>query len=315
MSQAERATANAADPCEPDLGNASVGNWRLVVSFDVREAATSNWRPQLFAGMTPSETKINLQGVYKSFGIDGKRVPVLEGVDFSAATGEFVSIIGPSGCGKSTLLNTIAGLEQPEAGSVELDGIPVEHRLGLVSYMHQKDLLMPWRTVLDNAILGLEVRRVPRREARKRALELVDVFGLRGFENQYPNALSGGMRQRAAFLRTALVGQDLMLLDEPFGALDALTRAQMQEWLVGLQDTLGKTIVMVTHDVDEALLLSDRVYVLTARPGRVKVVVDVGLPRPRHHSMVTAGPFVALKEQMVGILWEESLRAGVGTWQ
>ena len=264
--------------------------------------------------MKPSETKINLQGVYKSFGIDGKRVPVLEGVDFSAATGEFVSIIGPSGCGKSTLLNTIAGLEQPESGSVELDGVPVEHRLGLVSYMQQKDLLMPWRTVLDNAILGLEVRRMPHREARNRALELVDVFGLRGFESQYPHALSGGMRQRAAFLRTALVGQDLMLLDEPFGALDALTRAQMQEWLVGLQDTLGKTIVMVTHDVDEALLLSDRVYVLTARPGRVKVVVDVGLPRPRHHSVVTEGAFVALKEEMVGILWEESLRAGVEAW-
>jgi len=242
-------------------------------------------------------------------------VPVLEGVDFFAAQGEFVSIIGPSGCGKTTLLNAIAGLEQPGSGSVELDGVAVSKRLGRVGYMHQKDLLMPWRKVLDNAILGLEVHGVPRREARSRALELVDDFGLRGYENQYPYTLSGGMRQRAAFLRTALVDRDIMLLDEPFGALDALTRTQMQEWLMGLWDTLGKTIVMVTHDVDEALLLSDRVYVLTARPGRVKVVVDVGLPRPRHHSMVTQAPFVALKEQMVGILWEESLRAGAEAWQ
>ena len=242
-------------------------------------------------------------------------MPVLEGVDFFAAQGEFVSIIGPSGCGKTTLLNAIAGLEQPGSGSVELDGVAVSKRLGRVGYMHQKDLLMPWRKVLDNAILGLEVQGVPRREARSRALELVDDFGLRGYENQYPYTLSGGMRQRAAFLRTALVDRDVMLLDEPFGALDALTRTQMQEWLMGLWDTLGKTIVMVTHDVDEALLISDRVYVLTARPGRVKVVVDVGLPRPRHHSMVTQAPFVALKEQMVGILWEESLRAGAEAWQ
>ena len=239
---------------------------------------------------------------------------MLEGVDFFAAEGEFISIIGPSGCGKTTLLNIIAGLEQPDSGSVELDGVAVLDRLGRVGYMQQKDLLMPWRRVLDNAILGLEVQGVPRREARSRAMALVDAFGLRGYENQYPYTLSGGMRQRAAFLRTALVDRDVMLLDEPFGALDALTRTQMQEWLVGLQDTLGKTVVMVTHDVDEALLLSDRVYVLTARPGRVKVVVDVGLPRPRHHSMVTQAPFVALKEQMAGILWEESLRAGVKAW-
>ena len=264
--------------------------------------------------MQTASIKIRLRDVHHSFGVEGSLVPVLEGVDFFAADGEFVSIIGPSGCGKTTLLNTIAGLEQPDSGSVELDGITVSDRLGRVGYMQQKDLLMPWRRVLDNAILGLEVQGVPRREARSRALELVDAFGLRGYEYQYPYTLSGGMRQRAAFLRTALVDRDVMLLDEPFGALDALTRTQMQEWLVGLQDTLGKTIVMVTHDVDEALLLSDRVYVLTARPGRVKVVVDVELPRPRHHSMVTEGAFVALKKQMVGILWEESLRAGVEAW-
>ena len=242
-------------------------------------------------------------------------MPVLEGVDFSATTGEFVSIIGPSGCGKSTLLNTIAGLEQPDAGSVEMDGAQAVNRLGLVGYMHQKDLLMPWRTVLDNAILGLEVQGVSRRNARKRALELIDDFGLRGFEKEYPYTLSGGMRQRAAFLRTVLVSRDVMLLDEPFGALDALTRTQMQEWLVGLWDSLDKTIVLVTHDVDEALLLSDRVYVLTARPGKVKAVVDVNLPRPRSYHMVTERPFIALKSEMVAALREENLRVVEESWR
>ncbi len=203
--------------------------------------------------MATAEIKIRLQSVYKSFSVDGTRVPVLEGVDFFAASGEFVSIIGPSGCGKSTLLNTVAGLEEPEAGWVELEGAVVDRRLGNVGYMQQKDLLMPWRTVLDNAILGLEVQGISRTDARVRATDLLEVFGLRGFENQYPYALSGGMRQRAAFLRTVLVGSEAMLLDEPFGALDALTRTQMQEWLMELWDSLGKTIVLVTHDVDEAI--------------------------------------------------------------
>ena len=242
-------------------------------------------------------------------------MPVLEGVDFSATNGEFVSIIGPSGCGKSTLLNTIAGLEQPDAGSVDLDGAQTVNRLGLVGYMHQKDLLMPWRTVLDNAILGLEVQGMSRRNARKRALELIDDFGLRGFEKEYPYTLSGGMRQRAAFLRTVLVSRDVMLLDEPFGALDALTRTQMQEWLIGLWDSLDKTIVLVTHDVDEALLLSDRVYVLTARPGKVRAVMDVNLPRPRSYQMVTEASFIALKSEMVAVLREESLRVVEELWR
>ena len=262
-----------------------------------------------------ADVKIQLRGVHKSFGVNGRRVPVLEGVDFHADEGEFVSVIGPSGSGKTTLLNTIAGLEQPGSGSVELDGVPVTQRLGLVGYMQQKDLLMPWRTVLDNAILGLEVQGVSRREARARALELVDTFGLRGFEREYPYTLSGGMRQRAAFLRTVLVGRDVLLLDEPFGALDALTRAQMQEWLMDLWDSLGRTIVLVTHDVDEALLLSDRVYLLTSRPGRVKMVIDVELPRPRHHDMSTKEPFLNIKAHMVAALRQENLLAGEEPWR
>ena len=265
--------------------------------------------------MTVLPTKLQLHNVHKSFGVNGTRVPILADVDFYASEGEFVGIIGPSGCGKSTLLNVVAGLEQPDAGSVHLDGARVDNRLGLVGYMLQKDLLMPWRTVLDNAILGLELVGVSRRDARTRAMELLDSFGLRGFERQYPYALSGGMRQRAAFLRTVLVNRDLMLLDEPFGALDAITRTHMQEWLMELWGSWRKTIVLVTHDVDEALLLSDRVYVLTGRPGRVKSVMDVNLPRPRHYEVVTEASFTTLKADMVQTLREESMSMAEAPWK
>lgn len=249
--------------------------------------------------------KIRVGDVHKSFGVNGRTLPVLDGVDLYVREGEFVSLVGPSGCGKSTLLNIIAGLEQPDSGTVEIDGDRGGPRLAVSGYMHQKDLLMPWRTVLGNAVLPLEMRGVPRKEARRRALELMDTFGLRGFEDQYPFALSGGMRQRVAFLRTLLADKDILLLDEPFGALDALTRSQMQEWLLGLWDSLNKTIVLVTHDVEEALLLSDRVYVTTARPARVKAEVQVGLHRPRHLDVAGTAEFVSLKTRILGALLGE----------
>ena len=256
------------------------------------------------AGPSP---KIRAQSISKSFSVDGERVPVLAGVDLSVGAGEFVSIIGPSGCGKSTLLNIIAGLEEPDAGVVEFGGDPSNHRLGHIGYMQQKDLLLPWRTVLDNATLGLELRGMSRRQARRKALDLSQEFGLEGFENQYPFTLSGGMRQRAAFLRTMLLDQDVILLDEPFGALDALTRVQMQEWLLDLWDSLGRTIILITHDVEEALLVSDRVYVLTARPGRVTMVLDVDLPRPRNYEQVTQPAFGALKARLLAPLRGDAL--------
>ena len=265
--------------------------------------------------MASSAAKIRLRGVSKSFGADGRSVHTLQGVDFHALDGEFIAIIGPSGCGKTTLLNIVAGLEQPDEGIIELDGRPAQRRLGAVGYMQQKDLLMPWRTVLDNVILALELRGVPRRKARERAAELMDSFGLKGFEKEYPFTLSGGMRQRAAFLRTVLTDKDVILLDEPFGALDALTRAQMQEWLLELWDSLGKTIVFITHDVDEAILLSDRVYLLTARPGRVKLVMEVDLPRPRSYYSVTDESFTRLKAELLAALREETLYAGATPWR
>lgn len=259
--------------------------------------------------------------MYKSFSVGGRREPVLAGVDLAVEPGEFVSIIGPSGCGKSTLLNIVAGLAQPDSGSVSLragdggqDKESLGERLGRVGYMQQKDLLLPWRTVLDNAILGLELRGIPKRQARKQALELTESFGLKGFEDQYPFALSGGMRQRTAFLRTMLLGQEMVLLDEPFGALDALTRIQMQEWLLTLWDTMNSTIILITHDVDEAIMVSDRVYVLTSRPGKVKMVLDVDLPRPRNFESVTSPEFTSLKAKLLAALREETVRDGASAW-
>lgn len=255
------------------------------------------------------QPKIELERVGKDYPTREGPLPVLEEIDLFAREGEFVTLIGPSGCGKSTLLNLVAGLEEPTSGSLRFDGQPADSRIGTVAYMPQKDLLMPWRTILDNTILGLEIQGVPRQEARKRALALFDLFGLSSFEHAYPATLSGGMRQRAAFLRTVLTDRPIMLLDEPFGALDALTRSEMQEWLLHLWDSLRKTILFITHDVDEGVLLSDRVYVLTARPGRVKMVVDIDLPRPREYEMVTSASFIRLKAQLLAAIREETRKA------
>ena len=237
---------------------------------------------------------------------DSRPLQVLRDVNFHAEEGEFVSIIGPSGCGKSTLLNIIAGLDSPTSGSVELHGSTDRLRLGSVGYMQQKDLLMPWRSVLGNAVLGLELQGIPKKEAGERARQHLGRFGLEGFENAYPHELSGGMRQRAAFLRTVLADQEVFLLDEPFGALDALNRTQIHQWLTGLWESMQKTIVLVTHDVDEAILLSDRVYVMTARPGRMKMVQSVDLPRPRSIDVLSTPAFMALKSALLTSIREEA---------
>ena len=258
-----------------------------------------------------SRPKMELDGIGKDFFVNGNALPVLRDVDLRVCEGEFVSLIGPSGCGKSTLLNIITGLEEPTKGDMRTDGQKTARRLGAIGYMHQKDLLLPWRTVLDNAILGLELQGRPKVEARDRALELMDSFGLKGFEKSYPSLLSGGMRQRVAFLRTVLADHEVILLDEPFGALDALTRANMQEWLLQLWDSWGKTVILVTHDVEEAVLLSDRVYVFTARPGRIKMVLSVDLPRPRRYEMVTEETFVNMKAKVIAALREENPRKAV----
>jgi len=255
-------------------------------------------------GPDPS-AKLELRGVSQVFAAASGDVVALSPLDLVIPDGRFVSIIGPSGCGKSTLFNIIAGLQTPTSGAVMIEGENVTRMIGLVGYMLQKDLLLPWRTVLDNVILGMELKGVGRAAARERARPYLRRYGLAGFENLYPAALSGGMRQRAALLRTLLYDTEVVLLDEPFGALDAQTRSLMQSWLLQLWADFGKTVVFVTHDVEEAVFLSDIVHVMTARPGRIKATLEVPLPRPRDRHVLADPTFVAIKTTCIDLLMEE----------
>jgi len=249
-----------------------------------------------------SPTKLRIDDVSMRFATPGGAFEALARVTLAVPAGRFVSLIGPSGCGKSTIFNVIAGLQEPSAGRVLIDGIDATGTIGRVGYMLQKDLLLPWRTVLDNVILGMEIQGKPLREARERALPLLRRYGLSGFEYLYPNALSGGMRQRAALLRTLLFDTDVILLDEPFGALDALTKAHMQEWLMALWSDFQKTVVFVTHDVEEAIFLSDEIHVMGTRPGRILDSIAIPLPRPRQRGVTLSPEFVAIKERCLQLL-------------
>ena len=245
---------------------------------------------------------IQVRDVHKAYRVDGQHVQALAGVSLQAQKGEFVTIIGPSGCGKSTLFAIICGLQQPDQGHILFDGVPAARRAGMVGYMPQRDLLMPWRRVLGNALLGPEVHGEDLRAARQEAEQLLPLFGLQGFGDRYPSSLSGGMRQRAALLRTFLCHNETMLLDEPFGALDAITRIDLQQWLLQVWQQFRQTILFITHDVEEALFLSDRVYVFTPRPARVRTTLEVNLPRPRRRDLLTAPEFVALKHGLLAQL-------------
>ncbi len=252
---------------------------------------------------------LEVRHVGKRFHTNGLEVEALQDVSFTVAPREFLVIVGPSGSGKSTLFNLIIGLLEPDQGQICLEGVHCTQRIGRAGYMPQRDLLLPWRTVLDNVIIPLELQGVPRRAARLRATQMLPRFGLDGFADAYPAVLSGGMRQRAALLRTILSERQLLLLDEPFGALDALTRREMQNWLLGLWLQLRQTILFITHDVDEAVYLGDRVLVLSSRPGRVLGEVAVNLPRPRRQSMVALpafGEHVASLLQTLGVVEQES---------
>ena len=229
----------------------------------------------------------------------GAQVVAVKDADFSVAKGEFVSLVGPSGCGKSTVLNMIAGLETPTSGDILVHGDPLPDRRGHFGYMFQKDLLLPWRRIVANVALGLEVKGTPNREARDRALALLTRFGLGEFANNYASQLSGGMRQRVALMRTLIVDTDCLLLDEPFGALDAMTRMTMQEWLLGIWESEKRSVVFITHDIEEAIFLSDRVLTMSARPGRITGEFVIGLPRPRTREMYTNTEFIALKKRIL----------------
>ncbi len=227
----------------------------------------------------------------------------LRGASVHVDAGEFVSIVGPSGCGKSTLFNVISGLVEPAAGAVRIDGVDVTGSTGHVGYMLQKDLLVPWRTVTGNIVLGaaLTTGVTARDEAEARAL--AERYGLAGFLDHYPHALSGGMRQRVALMRTLAVHRDVLLLDEPFGALDSQTRLEMQRWLLEVWDELDRTVLFVTHDVDEAIFLADRVLVMSPRPGRIASEIAVPLERPRRLEALTSPPFMALKRRLLDLLY------------
>ena len=249
-----------------------------------------------------------MRGIRKTFG----NVTALAGLDVAIAPGELVTVVGPSGCGKSTLFNIVAGLDEPDDGGIlrfEGRSCMASELLGRVSFMPQRDLLLPWRTVIDNAILAIEIEGMPRAEARAQALRMLPEFGLAGFENQYPHQLSGGMRQRVALMRTFMFKRDLMLLDEPFGALDALTRTMMQRWLLEVWQKHRRTILFITHDVDEAIFLGDRVLAMTARPGKIKLELPIDLPRPRRPELLTDPAFISLKRQLLDAIEEESMKS------
>ena len=236
---------------------------------------------------------ITAEGLTRRFG----SLLALEGVDLEVRAGEVVAIVGPSGCGKSTLLEILAGLQQADAGHVSGGG------LDACALMPQSDLLLPWRDALANAGLALECAGASKAEARRAAAPLFGRFGLAEFEKAYPRELSGGMRQRVAFLRTLLAGRPALLLDEPFGALDSITRAQMQEWLAEALEAEPRTLVLVTHDVEEALFLADHVAVMSPRPGRIVAEIEVQIERPRpRRATVTSPEFGELRERAMEAL-------------
>ena len=249
--------------------------------------------------------KLLVQGVTKVYRDGGRSLETLASIDLTVAVGEFVSVIGPSGCGKSTLFNIIAGIEKASSGLIAIDGEADGVRAGKSGYMPQQPLLLPWRTIEENVMLGLDVRHVPRQKAQQEAHTLLKRFGLADFAQHYPATLSGGMRQRVALLRTVLFNRSFLLLDEPFGALDALTRLSSQMWLLDLWQEFHASVLFITHDVREAIFLSDRIYVLSARPARVLRVVEVDLSRPRRPEQLALQESVQLEQELVTLLLKE----------
>jgi len=224
---------------------------------------------------------LSVEGVSKEFHARGKEVLALDSLSLSVDEGEFLTVVGPSGCGKSTLLNLIVGLLHVSSGRILFRGRPINGINPEIGYVTQKDNLLPWRTLVENVEIALEIRGTEKDERKRRAEELIERVGLSGFEDHYPHELSGGMRQRANIIRTLIYDPELILMDEPFGPLDAQTRIVLQEQLLSLWSTTKKTIIFITHDLVEAIALADRVVVMTSRPGRVKRIAEVPIPRPR----------------------------------
>lgn len=239
--------------------------------------------------------KLKASNITVSF--DG--VNIIEDVSIHLEEGEIVSLLGVSGSGKTTLFNVLSGLNVPDSGSVLLDGEDVTGKSGKMSYMLQKDLLLSHYTVLDNVSLPLIVKGEKKKIAREKAAEHFEFFGLDGTEKKYPHQLSGGMRQRAAFLRTYLASEGVALLDEPFSALDTITKTAVHQWYLDIMKEIKLSSLIVTHDIDEAILLSDRIYILSGKPGKISDEIIVTLPKPRNNSLVMSEEFLAIKRKLV----------------
>lgn len=243
-----------------------------------------------------------IANISKTFIYNNESMPVLENISLKVKKGEFISIVGPSGCGKSTLLKMIPGLIKPDRGRIVLEGKEVKGQVTKVGYMAQRDLLAPWKTVLDNIALPLIIKGNNKKDAYEKVRKMLPIFGLEGFANHYPHQLSGGMRQRAALMRTILIDSQVLLLDEPFAALDALTREEMQEWLLSIWERFKVSVLLITHSIDEAIFLSDKVYVLSKRPGQIVLEQQVRLPRPRTRDIVTSEEFTHYKKILLKAL-------------
>ncbi|MCL4515653.1 MAG: ABC transporter ATP-binding protein [Firmicutes bacterium] len=253
--------------------------------------------------------KLRVEGVSKVFAAKRQPVTALEDTSFSAAEGEFVTILGPSGCGKSTLLRIIAGLEEPSSGSIWIGDRPVNEPGADRGMVFQSYTLFPWLSVLDNIGFGLRLKGSSRPERDRIARHYLEKIGLAEFARAYPSELSGGMKQRVAIARALANDPEVLLMDEPFGALDAQTRMLMQELLLQVWEESHKTVLFVTHDVEEAIFMADRVYVMTARPGRLKAEINVPLPRPRTYEMKSEPVFAQLKKTLMDLIRQESWRA------
>lgn len=254
-------------------------------------------------GWHAAKGRLEVRGVSKSFRDSAHAATVLANLSLWADAGEFVSIVGPSGCGKSTLFHMIGGILRPDEGQILLNGRDITGERGHISYMPQANTLLPWRTVLDNVVLGIEVAgSMDGRRARKAALEWLERVGLGEYAKAYPHVLSGGMQQRAAFIRALLSPQPVLCLDEPFGALDALTREDMQRWLLRIWEENRRTVLFVTHSIEEALYLSDRIYVLSDKPTRVAEEIRVPFPRPRADGLYGEAAYIALRKRIYELM-------------
>ena len=252
-------------------------------------------------------TKLKIDNIYKEYDTRSGKTIALNGVNLDIKENEFICVVGPSGCGKSTLLNIIAGLLEPTSGSVFLDGKKIEGTGVERGVVFQGYALFPWRTVLQNVMFGLEIKKVPKAEAEEIARKYIKAVGLEGFENSFPKELSGGMRQRVAIARAYAVNPEVLLLDEPFGALDAQTRVQLQTELLNTWQNDKKTCFFITHDVDEAIILAQRVIIMSARPGRIKKIVDIDIPYPRTQATKTEPRFLELKTEIWNEVYQEFL--------